>query len=326
MNIGEILITSWKITWKHKVLWLFGLLVALAQAVNVLNQIFRIVTQSNVLTTASYRDLGSLLINNPYIFGIGLVLLACGMMLVLMVFSTIGQIGMIKGAVLADSVDDIKLSFGELFKAVKTYFWRIFGISAAFGFGILILLGFFYAIIIGGAVGGVFLARNSGAASITSIMGLAFLCMMPFLCVFIILSTVISTIMLFAFIALINDDLGLVAAFGRSIQLIKKNFWQIVLAVIVIGAVGGILGFIIALPLGLTGFVPLMALGSREIAGATVWISVLCLLAYMPILVFTTAIVSVYTHTIWTLTYRRLSASAIFSPESIQGAIEPVSE
>jgi hypothetical protein len=323
MDYGEILSTAWKITWKNKVLWLFGILVGFTQAANVGNQIFRITMQSDLLPPAILRNLENVFdIRSPG-FWIGLVLLICGLMVFLLILTSVGQTGIIKGIVLADSSESTTLSFSQLGKALKTYFWRIFGISLVVGFGFLFAFLILYGGIIAVILGGAFATRGSGPTAILPALLLGFVCLLPVLCVFILVSWGVGAVVMFATIAIINDDLGILAAFGQGFKVIKTHFWKVLLVILLLAVIGGLIGTVLALPLSFTSFVPLMSLENGRMSGPIVWISILGLLAYTPILVFVSAILSVYTQAVWTLAYRRLSKPAEV-PVPVQPTVEPV--
>jgi hypothetical protein len=322
MDYGEILATAWKITWKNKILWLFGILIGFTQAANVGNQIFRITMQSDLLPPSVLRNLVDVFdIRSPG-FWIGLVLLMCGLMVFLLVLTSVGQTGLIKGIALADnSENNSPISFGVLVKALKTYFWRIFGLSLVVGFGFLFVFSILYGGIIAAVVGGVFATRGSGSTAILPVLLLGFVCLLPLLCVFILVSWAASALIMFAMIAIINDDLGILAAFGQGFKVIKTHFWKVLLVILLLAVIGGLIGTVLALPLSFTSIMPLMTLENGRMSGPIVWISILGLLAYTPILVFISAVLSVYSQAVWTLAYRRLS-----KPAEVAAPVQPVVE
>ena len=128
---------------------------------------------------------------------------------------------------------------------------------------------------------------------------------------------------MFATIAIINDDLGILAAFGQGFKVIKTHFWKVLLVILLLAVIGGLIGTVLALPLSFTSVMPLMSLENGRMSGPIVWISILGLLAYTPILVFVSAVLSVYSQAIWTLAYRRLSKPTEV-PAPVQPAVEPV--
>ena len=142
--------------------------------------------QSDLLPPTVLRNLVDVFdIRSPG-FWIGLVLLTCGLMVFLLILTSVGQTALIKGIALADSSENNSpLSFGVLAKALKTYFWRIFGLSLVVGFGFLFVFLILYGGIIAAVVGGAFATRGSGSTAILPVLLLGFVCLLPLLCVFI---------------------------------------------------------------------------------------------------------------------------------------------
>ena len=116
MNIGEILSRAWKIVWKHKILWLFGILASCGQASGSSSGGSSGggsggSSQAIHLPTAWLADVGNmewfvvlLLVAAGIIFIIFLVLLA-------MAFNTVGRVGVVRGVLQAEEGKE-KLSFG----------------------------------------------------------------------------------------------------------------------------------------------------------------------------------------------------------------------
>jgi hypothetical protein len=323
MDYGEILATAWKITWKNKILWLFGLLIGFSQAVNAANQGFRIILQSDLITPAMVRNLVRFMDYRSPGFWIGLVSLTCLLMVFLLFLTSIGQIGILKGAALADGAENQRVSFSELMKALKIYFWRVFGLELLTGFGFLLLFLILYALILAAILGGVFATRGSGSATLIPVLLLGLTCLLPLFCIFILLTWIVSVWIMFTTVAILNDDLGIGAAIGRGFKVLSQHFWKILLLVLIIGVVGGMIGGFLAIPLSATSFIPLMSMGGGRLGGPVVWISLIFLLVYMPIMVFIFAILSTYTQSIWVLAYRRLSKPAEV-PAPVPPAAGPV--
>jgi hypothetical protein len=317
MDIGEVLVTSWKITWKNKILWLFGLLIAFSQAVNLANNAFNIATQTDILPSSEMQNFGSYMDIRSPVFWVGLISIACGLMVFLLFLSSIGQIGIIKGVALADSSENATPSRDELAKAIKHYFGRIFSFSLIQGFTFLALFLFVYAVIVALIMGGLVASRETLAAG--PVVLLATICFIPFICVFTVLASIMGAIITYAIVSMVNDDLGIWSGLINSIHFIKKNFWRVFLLIIVNAALGGVIGFALALPISFTSFIPLMALTAPEIGTSAGWVGILCLLAYAPVFVFLQAIFFVYVHSVWTLSYRRLSMPPLIPIEPILG-------
>ncbi len=140
MNYSEILSRAWQIIWKHKVLWIFGILAGCASGGG----------GGGGGNTNFSRDQQAPAQLQPYLdqaqtffesippetwimiaIGIGLLVLV---LVVLGIFlGTIGKIGLIRGAQQADQDMEARLTFGELFKGSLPYFWRVFLLNLLVG-------------------------------------------------------------------------------------------------------------------------------------------------------------------------------------------------
>jgi hypothetical protein len=322
MDYGEILVTAWKIIWKNKILWLFGLLIGFSQAISAGNQVFQIIIQSDLISPAMLRSLVSIMDVRTPGFWIGLVLLTCGLMIFLVILTSIGQTGILRCVVLADGAENQRVSFGDLIKALKTYFWRIFGLSLVVDFGFLFIFLGLYAVFLVAVMGGFFATRGSGSAALASVLLLSLICLLPLLCIFVLIGWVISAWLMFALVAIVNDDLGILASLRQGFNVLKQHFWKILLLVLIIGVIGGLIGALLAMPLSATSFVPLMSLGNGRLSRHVVWISLIFILVYTPIMVFVFSVLSVYMQAIWALAYRRLTKPAE-TPALAQPTVEP---
>ena len=96
-NFGEVLTRAWQIIWKHKILWVFGILASCGQGSGNFN------SNSNIRNDSSSLDLPPQMMewarwieNNVAMF-IGIVLAVVCIILIITTFlSTIGRIGLIR--------------------------------------------------------------------------------------------------------------------------------------------------------------------------------------------------------------------------------------
>ena len=145
MDYGEVLSKAWKITWKFKVLWIFGILAGCGASRGVnfnFNNSFR--TSGNGFSN-SMPNLPPAMMDQIYRFAhlfdnpsfiwefAGIVIaVVCIIVLVEIFLGTIGRIGLIKGSAEADAGAE-KLTFGGLWKESTPYFWRVFWLSFLIG-------------------------------------------------------------------------------------------------------------------------------------------------------------------------------------------------
>jgi hypothetical protein len=292
MDFGEILSHAWQIFWKHKILWVFGILAGCSSA-NSGSSSLRYTFESDVSPRVQY-----FFNTTPGWVSaslIGLVILFIVVAIILAIFlSTIGRVGVIRGALQADQ-ETMKPEFSELFNGSMRYFWRVFGLNLLVGLSLAVI---FIIFIVVGILG-----------SIVT-LGLGLLCFIPLLCLLVPISWVVGIVLDQANIAIVVEDLGILPGLQRAWEVVKNNAGNyIVMALILVLGVGLIGGLIIGLPAALV-VVP-AALGSiagsdQSLTGGML-VSVLCIFAYLPIAIFLNGLLQTYVKTAWTLTFLRLT-------------------
>jgi small-conductance mechanosensitive channel len=318
-NFGEVLSRAWQIIWKHKVLWIFGILASCSQGgrgfnsgssggggnggtgpTNIppqLERFFEMITQNAV----------------PFIaIAVSLV---CIFWLIAIFLGTIGRIGLIRGTwQVEDGAQN--LVFGQLFSESTPYFWRLFGLSLLLGLPFVLLIGGFAAALI---VFGISMSQGNDASAIGLIGILPIL--IGCLCLLIPVGIVINMIVRQAERAIVLENASVIPSLSRGWDVFRNHLGEIILMAIILGVIGLVAGFIIAIPVFIV-LVPAViafAAGNGEnwtpmIAG----VALLCL--YIPIAWLLNGIVISFAETAWTLTYMRLTGKPnrtdIMPPES----------
>ncbi|MBI9048730.1 MAG: hypothetical protein JEZ00_04905 [Anaerolineaceae bacterium] len=324
MNYGEILKRAWDTIWKHKILWVFGLLASCTASSNGgggggggggTNTNYSNGDYFNNGNPFSYnfeKEFGNMPSFNHMFSGdgsewaiIGLIILGilCLVVLLSLLFIAIGsagQIGLSRGAWLVDE-GETKLTFSTLWQSIKKPFWRVFLMHF-----LLSLLGFVLGLLIVGIV--VVIAVLT--------LGIGLICLIPFLCIFGLLGFVagilINIMMQLMIPMMVNEDVGLLDAVKKSFALLKNNFWPPVLMGIILFVIEIAISLIIVIPLiilvlGGVG-VGAFASGFGEMDPTLIIvliIGVLCL--FMPVSLFVNAVLYAYLGSAWTITYRRLT-------------------
>ncbi|MGE5224155.1 MAG: hypothetical protein ACM3PY_17075 [Omnitrophica WOR_2 bacterium] len=316
MDFGEVLSRAWQIIWKHKVLWIFGILAGCGGAANSggSNSGIRYGREATNLPPA-VQNFFIQIENLPRWELTALVLTLIAVILVFVILAillgTIGRIGLIRGTQMADQGAEV-LHFSELFHESSHYFWRVFGLNLVVG---LIL----FAIALVGFVAAIL--------AIIATLGLFILCALPLLCVLIPLAWLIQVIVEQANIALVVEDLGILAALERGWRVFIDNLGaMIVMALILIIGVGGIGGLIIGIPVAVI-IVPALTgafIGTQTALNSGLLIAGLCLVAYIPVLWVLSGILRSYTSSAWTLTYLRLTRAARLPSVPTPPSTEPM--
>lgn len=300
-NFGEVLTRAWQITWKYKVLWIFGILAGCAGGgggggggggnsgystgpsdLDIPPELQQFVS--------GMEEFGNWITENPWIFIliglVVLVLIAIGIFL-----GTIGRIGLIKGSYEAEMGAE-SLAFGELFSTSVPYFWRVFGLSFLIGMAFLLLIVPIFLI-------GIFTA------------GVGFLCLLPLICLLIPVGIAIGIIIEQANRAIVLENLGIFDALKRGWEVTKANVWTLILMALILFGITLVLGILIALPVFMIVFPAIFAFAMGEGQSFTpLYIAAALICSYVPVSWLLNGILNTFTQSAWTLTYMRLTQNS----------------
>ena len=317
MNLGEVLSKAWKIIWKNKVLWIFGILASCGRGGGgggggnsnfnfnnngSGNDFFK--NGNNPFSNGQIPGVDELGRNMEKFFGssgdqtwipifIGIFCLILILSLVLVFLGTIGRIGLIKGTLMADAGQE-PLSFGKVWAASTPYFWRVFLLN----------------LVIGLVVGVAFLILLVPVILLSvATMGIGMLCFIPVLCLLIPIGIALNVVIEQANLAMVVEELGIIDAVKRGWRVCRENLGPVAVIALIILIGGGIVSFIISIPLILV-LIPVFAgviandqtvlTGALATAGA-----MLCCL--VPIIIVLSGILQSYIGSLWTLTFLRLT-------------------
>ncbi len=300
MDFGEVLTKAWKIIWKYKILWLFGIFASCSGGGG---------GGGGGGSSSGVQYSGDPYNNMNYIepWAIGLIIAAAVLLMIIiiaivMAVSTVGRIGLVQGTQLADADDDTQITFGGLFSSMKPYFWRVLGLNLLIGLGFFVIIMILIFIMIFGAI---------------FTLGIGLICLLPLFCLLIPVFWVLTTFIEMANVAVVVEDLSVIDGIKRGWEVFKDNLGEMVLMGLILVFGGMIVGFIIAMPMILT-MIPLMMGVFAAIMGDTaalaaggVIISGICCLAYLPVLIVISGIIRAYIGTAWTLTYLRLTKGPV---------------
>jgi hypothetical protein len=300
-NFSEILTRAWGITWKYKVLWIFGILAGCTNGgggggggggntgysggpsdFNIPPEMQRFIH--------SMENFGAWVEDNLWIFiVIGVVFL---LLIVLSIFlGTIGRIGLIKGSYQAETGAE-HLVFGELFSASLPYFWRVFGLSFLIGLA-------FFVLIVPLVLVGVLTA------------GVGFLCLLPLICLLIPVGMAVGILIEQANRAMVLEELGILDGLRRSWEFSKSNVGPLVVMALILFGISLVLGIVFALPIFIVVVPTILSFALGEGGSFTpLYVAMACICLYTPIAWLLNGILTTYTQTAWTLTYMRLTGKA----------------
>lgn len=317
MDYGKVLSKAWKTIWKHKILWLFGILAGCSASGGGGGGGGR--ASSNISgSSGSFQDgpsfmgpqaqyrfeqfFRSLSEVQPWVWvmiGVGILVLVFVLSILALMVGTLGTTGVIKGAAMADraSEEDKPISFGAIFKGIKPYYWKV----------LLLTVG----INVVGLIVGLILALPIILFTVcTCFLGLFLLIPVGWF---------INAMVTFTTIGIIEEDLGIFEAIGRAWQLIIKNLGDVAVMFLILGVGQFVIGLVIAVPIFVS-FLPVVI--NIISSGAQVFrtgmiISLVMFLIALPLVIFLSGALRAYVLTSWTLTYRRMAEKSELKPEVI---------
>ena len=298
MDFMEILRRAWQVIWKHKVLWIFGILAGCAQTGNSVGS-----SGSSGARSSGGGSGGAFPPSVSHWFdqlepGVIILLIAAALavffilILLSLFLGSIGRIGLVRGTQQVEQGAE-RLFFGELFSGSLRYFWRVLGLV------LLVGISMFLAILLVGIPLAV-LTCGIGALAI------------------VVAGFLVPIIVQQAVAAIVIEDLGILEGLQRGWELFRQHPDKLIVMGLILNlgiALAG--GLVIALPLILVGAPALVGAlwGTGEALRNGLIVAGVCLAGYLPVLIVLNGILSAYIHTAWTLTYLRLTAPAVVLAE-----------
>jgi hypothetical protein len=296
IDLGKILTRSWQIIWNYKVLWIFGIFAGFANSNGGSNSNS---SSSGNGDTPSFGNSDQFFDQAGEFFQqYMLIIIAVCLVLVLLslafyALGMMGRIGILKGVYKVEG-GAASLMFAELWSESMPYFWRFFGLNFLVGLAFFIIL--LPVIVIAIATAGIGLA-----------------CLIPLICLLVPVGWAVSIILEQAQAAIVAEDLTMMEGFKRGWEIAKSDIVGMIVLSLVLGIGGGIIGFVLALPL-IAAMLPLVfSMGSFDMGTTlpqippTAWISLVCCAIYMPILIGLSGVLTAYMKTAWALSYLQLT-------------------
>lgn len=337
MDFGKLLSQAWKITWRHKILWVFGLLSSCAASglnggngTSSFNFPSGNTTSTGPAPSDAFPQLDQYQLQQmmdriaPYL-AVFAVLLCVGIVIGLIAWG-IGIIG--RGALVAgvqQVEDEGGTSFGKGWAAAAAKFKPLFGMNLLLALPGL-LMGLIALVILalgsGALVTSITSAMNSSRSADTSAIGVAIFgalaCFVPLACIGFAIEVVIAILRLFGERAIVLEGMGAVDGLKRGWAVFRANAGNSLLLGIMLVILGMIVGFVIglaALPIVLPIAGAAMAAGSNAkgaglpAAGLTALsvcgIFVLAILSYV-----VRGALNTFSGACWNMAYRQFTKSS----------------
>jgi hypothetical protein len=323
-DLVEVLTRAWKITWKHKVLWIFGILASCGQRSSGGNSSGNQRGYSGGQTPPNnpfsdqmirqaadfFEGMEAWFSENTWVIAVLVVVFL--FFIILQIFLSItGGIGLVRGVQQAETgVEQIR--FGSLFGESLRYFWRVFGLGLTLFLPVvLVFIAFFVLLIFG--------ASSTASPSIESFMaGSSILLVIGLCCCLVPIMFLLGLYYTQALRALVLEDLGVFASLSRAWLIFIKNIGGLLFTAVIIFIIRLIIGVIVAIPVYVVIF-PVFTKFFSE--GFTSWqpfiLAGVFVLCYSPVTWFLNGVLMTYTETIWTLIYMRVTAPKEDAPISL---------
>jgi hypothetical protein len=296
MDYGNILARAWRITWNYKILWVFGLLAGLGSR----NGGSAEFDYSNNGQGSNFGPEIQRQLERPEVIAllIGIVVVILIIAIVLFILSVIGRGGLIGGIRLAE--DTNKITFSEAWAIGMRYFWRMLGIQ---------LILFLAGLIVGGV--GAFV----GLATLVT-FGTALCILGPVLCLLVIALIPLSIVAHFAQFGIVLEDLPVMDAFRRAVELIRANIAHVLIMGLIMIVISIIAGLVLVAPffaIMAPTFAALIADPENPNMGL-IGASGLGFLCFLPIAIVLGSILQTWSYSVWTLVYRQFISRSTLTP------------
>jgi hypothetical protein len=319
MKFGEILSKAWKVIWKHKILWLFGLLAGCGVAGSGgsngggsgASSASTNYQQGNwegldFLSPSAqrgieefFRNLADIPVGVWIAIGVGIFLVMLIFSALFMMLGTLGITGVVKGTSMADEAgkDEKPLSLKAVFAGLKPAYWKVFLLNFGLRIAGFVVTSMLVVLVI------LFTVLTCG---------LGLLLMIP-------IGWLVNTMVNFSTIAIVEEGLGVFPAISRAWKVLIKNLGNVILMFLILGVGKAVIGVLLGLPIFVS-FMPItingIATGFNNITTGLA-ISGVLLIIFIPLMIFLGGVLRAYVWSAWTLTYRRLIGKESIEPEVI---------
>lgn len=303
MEIGNILSRAWKIVWKHKVLWIFGIMASCGSrsgggsggGSNSIStdtgQTLNLPPELQRFFTGLERSLRAFSEEQIIMFVAIFFAFICLLLILTWLIGLYGKTGVTVGTLQAEAGSAVT------FRSIWGQSWGVFDRVVGLNF-LLALPPILLGIVL------VFGLAAVGALT----MGIGILCLLPLFCLFIPIGIAYGVFTDFASIAVVKEGLSISAAIQRGWDVLSKNAGSLALLALVL-----ILGsFFISILLALPFFVALLPLLLGAASGdvmQNMTFTLICFAAAIPVILVASGILYSYLQTAWTLAYSELSAA-----------------
>jgi hypothetical protein len=315
MNYSEVFSKAWKIIWKFKALWIFGILSSCARASSgggggssgggggssnfIQNQ--GMMLSPNVVFPKQvyqwYLQFQHALDSEPwavFLMIMAVFFVVSALVIVSIFLGVLGRVGVARGAWLADEGEE-SLGFSRIFNESKPYFWRVF---------------LFFLLLVGVSIAVGAIVWLPILLVIIFTLGLGLLFLIP---LFIVVAFAIKILIEQTIVAIVGEDLGVFAAIERAWKLLIEKPWpQIVVGLAVtIGEIAVMFVLVIPIFVIMVPFLISIFFQTDAVIGVGALVSGAGFVLYLPLMILASGIMYAYIGSLWALTFKRLTQPSV---------------
>jgi len=301
-NFGDVLTRAWQIVWRHRILWLFGILAGCGRGGSRFNSGSSGGDDGFGQLPPEVMRFLQFIEENLTTFIVVVCIVVLLLWALTIFLGTIGRIGLIRGTVQAEAGAE-RLIFGQLFSESAPYFWRMFGLSLLVALPVLVVV----AVLVAGLAAFIVSASGGSDPGAIGLIGIVPVIIGCF-CLLIPVLWVVGMIVRQAENAIVLEDMRVLPALSRGWEVFRANLGPVIIMSIILAIIAGVIGFVLAIPLFLIVFPSMIAFSVGEGQSSTPLVLMgvgLCI--YLPILLILNGIMTAYIESAWTLTYMRLT-------------------
>ncbi len=310
MDYNKIITESFQIFWRHKALWIMGIVAAMcgqgdAGGFNFnFNQSF---SGDNKLPNFNVPPFVRDMAENPIPYVMALVVVILGWWL----FSTI--VGWIAQGALIGMVDEIDrtgaTSLGQGWRVGSERFLSLFAIAILLALpGLILLIPFIIWLVVFFAQIGVMANKNSNEIfnSLAPMLFSTLACLLPLLCLAILLGFAISLLKTISMRSCVLESLGAIDSLKRGWQVIRQNLGYVALTWFLLFVIRSFFGFIIAIPTIIMGLPVVLAVMNNGLSMVSIGLIAIFVVVMTIISGGLGGILTSFNSTLWTKFYKEV--------------------
>jgi hypothetical protein len=302
LDYFEIVKRAWQIIWKHKYLWVFGFIIALAAGGSNFSNSLNYSFNGADTQTASSSFSGFMAAYAILLIFIGLIMVLFG--LVVWILSILATGGLIGSAAKIERGEETSLRDG--FRIGAKNFWRILGLNIIVG---LIIFCLVIALIVPLVVVIVSIS-SAGDQGGGMVAGLICFILIIILAVFLIalVAWALSIITLYAVRYIVLEGQGVFASFRSGWGLIRKKPAETFFTFLIVLLISAIAGSVFSIPSLLVG-VPVFLTLLAGVATQNIGLVLLAVVGFVLLslaMSFFNGVLEAYRSVVWTLTFMKI--------------------